>query len=83
MTKKKVTANISPSLLEDFPISPNSLCGCPGSSPWLLQGYTSGALRAHFYKSSYLGLRDELWELREPSEGIPEIKVQTILHTGV
>lgn len=31
----------------------------------------------------YLGLRDELWERREPSDGIPEIKVQTILHTGI
>lgn len=69
-----MTANASPRLLEDFLLFPIPFAGVLGSSPWLLQGHTSGALRAHLYKSPDLGLRDGLWELREPSDGMPEIR---------
>lgn len=71
---------MAPSLI--FLLFPIPFAGVLGSSAWR-KGHTSGALGAHFYKSPYLGLRDGLWELREPSDGIPEIKVQTILHTGI
>lgn len=73
---------MAPSLI--FLLFPIPFAGVLGSSPWRLQGHTSGALQTHLFKIPYLGLRDGLWSLeKEPSDGMPEIKVQTILHTGI